>query len=79
MGGGGLDLTIPIYSIFDNPPVADMSILLGNGDGTFRAGPAFPLADQNVNNAAVADFWGRPFTLPRPSSGSQPARKSSPL
>jgi hypothetical protein len=61
---GGLDLTIPIYSIFDNPPVADMSILLGNGDGTFRAGPAFPLTDQNVNNAAVADFWGRPFTPP---------------
>src|ERR1017187_10440992 len=41
-----------------------MSILLGTGEGTFRAGPAFPLTDQNVNNAAVADFWGRPFTPP---------------
>jgi hypothetical protein len=57
-GDGKLDLAVPVYSIFDNPPVADMSILLGNGDGTFTAGPAFPLTDQNVNNAAIGDFNG---------------------
>ncbi len=57
-GDGKLDLAVPVYSIFDNPPVADMTILLGNGDGTFRAGPAFPLTDQNVNNAAIGDFNG---------------------
>jgi hypothetical protein len=57
-GDGKLDLAVPVYSIFDNPPVPDMSILLGNGDGTFTAGPVFPLSDQNVNNAAIADFNG---------------------
>jgi FG-GAP-like repeat/FG-GAP repeat len=55
-GDGKLDLAVPVYSIFT--PLSDMNILLGNGDGTFSAGPAFPLAGQNVNNAAVADFNG---------------------
>jgi VCBS repeat protein len=55
-GDGKLDLAVPVYSIFT--PLSDMNILLGNGDGTFRAGPTFPLAGQNVNNAVVADFNG---------------------
>jgi hypothetical protein len=55
-GDGKLDLAVPVYSIFS--PFSDMNILLGNGDGTFTAGPTFPLFGQNVNNAAVADFNG---------------------
>jgi len=55
-GDGKLDLAVSVYSIFT--PLSDMNILLGNGDGTFTAGPAFPLTGQNVNNAAVADFNG---------------------
>jgi len=55
-GDGKLDLAVPVYSIFT--PSSDMNLLLGNGDGTFTAGPAFPLTGQNVNNAAVGDFDG---------------------
>lgn len=55
-GDGKLDLAVSVYSIFT--PLTDMNILLGNGDGTFRAGPAFPLTGQNVNNAVAADFNG---------------------
>jgi trimeric autotransporter adhesin len=55
-GDGKLDLAVPVYSIAT--PAADMNILLGNGDGTFTAGPAFPLTGQNVNNAVAADFNG---------------------
>jgi hypothetical protein len=55
-GDGKLDLAVPVYSIFT--PLSDMNILLGNGDGTFTAGPAFPLTGQNVNNAVVGDFNG---------------------
>jgi hypothetical protein len=55
-GDGKLDLAVPVYSIFT--PYADANILLGNGDGTFKAGPVFPLIGQNVNNIVVADFNG---------------------
>jgi hypothetical protein len=55
-GDGKLDLAVPVYSIF--APFSDVNILLGNGDGTFTAGPTFPLFGQNVNNAVVADFNG---------------------
>jgi hypothetical protein len=55
-GDGKMDLVVPTYSIFT--PLSDANILLGNGDGTFTAGPAFPLTGQNVNNAVVADFNG---------------------
>ncbi len=55
-GDGRFDLAVPVYSIFT--PQADANILLGNGDGTFTAAPAFPVTGQNVNNAAVADFNG---------------------
>ncbi len=55
-GDGKLDLAVPVYSIFTS--LTDVNILLGNGDGTFAAGPAFPLTGQNANNAAVADFNG---------------------
>jgi hypothetical protein len=52
-GDGKLDLAIPVYSIF-----TDVNILLGNGGGTFTAGPTFALTGQNVNNIAIADFNG---------------------
>ena len=55
-GDGLLDLAVPVYSIATSAP--DVDIFLGNGDGTFKAGPTFPLANQNVNNAAVGDFNG---------------------
>jgi hypothetical protein len=55
-GDGKLDLAVPVYSIFT--PLSDLDILMGNGDGTFTPGPAFPLTGQNVNNAAVGDFNG---------------------
>lgn len=55
-GDGNLDLAIPVYSIFTS--MTDVNILLGNGDGTFTAGPTFALAGQNVNNIAIADFNG---------------------
>jgi FG-GAP-like repeat/FG-GAP repeat len=55
-GDGKLDLAIPVYSIFTS--LTDVNILLGNGDGTFTAGPTFALTGQNVNNIAVADFNG---------------------
>ena len=55
-GDGKLDLAVSVYSIFT--PLTDMNILLGNGDGTFTAAPAFPLTGQNVNNGVAADFNG---------------------
>ncbi len=55
-GDGKLDMAVPVYSI--GAPLADVNIFLGKGNGTFGAGPAFPLAGQNVNNAAVGDFNG---------------------
>jgi hypothetical protein len=55
-GDGKLDLAVPVYSLFTS--YSDVNILLGNGDGTFQAGPEFAVAGQNINNAAVADFNG---------------------
>ncbi len=55
-GDGKLDMAVPVYSI--GGPVTDVNIFLGNGNGTFKAGPAFPLTGQNVNNVAVGDFNG---------------------
>jgi FG-GAP-like repeat/Bacterial Ig-like domain (group 3) len=51
---GKLDMAVPVYSI--STPLSDVTILLGNGDGTFTEGPATPATGQNANNAAVADF-----------------------
>jgi len=51
-GDGKPDLAVPVYS------VPGLSILLGNGDGTFTAGPVAPTVSANVNNAVVADFNG---------------------
>lgn len=55
-GDGKLDLAVPVYSEFTSN--SDVNIFLGNGDGTFTAGPEFSLSGQNVNNAAIADFNG---------------------
>jgi hypothetical protein len=53
---GKLDMAVPVYSTFT--PMSDVTILLGNGDGTFTEGPPAPATGQNANNAAVADFNG---------------------
>jgi len=55
-GDGKLDLAVPVYSEFTSN--SDVNIFLGNGDGTFKAGPEFAVSGQNVNNAAIADFNG---------------------
>jgi hypothetical protein len=55
-GDGKLDMAVPVYSIFTS--YTDVNIFLGKGNGTFEAGPVFPLTGQNVNNVAVADFNG---------------------
>jgi hypothetical protein len=51
---GKLDMAVPVYSI--STLLSDVTILLGNGDGTFTEGPTAPVTSQNANNAAVADF-----------------------
>jgi len=55
-GDGKPDLAVPVYSM--STPLSDVTLLLGNGDGTFTAGPTVPATGQNVNNVAVADFKG---------------------
>jgi hypothetical protein len=55
-GDGKLDLVVPVYSI--GTSFSDLTILLGNGDGTFNEGPTVGVTGQNVNNAVVADFNG---------------------
>lgn len=53
---GKLDLAVPVYSFATS--TSDLTILLGNGDGTFTEGPTVGVTGQNVNNAVVADFNG---------------------
>ncbi|MGA7755592.1 MAG: VCBS repeat-containing protein [Candidatus Sulfotelmatobacter sp.] len=55
-GDGKQDIAVPVYSIFTS--FSDLTILLGNGDGTFEAGPVVGVTGQNVNNAVAADFNG---------------------
>ena len=55
-GDGKPDLAVATYSIFTS--FTDVNILLGNGDGSFTAGPTFPATGQNINNVVVADFNG---------------------
>jgi hypothetical protein len=55
-GDGDLDLAVSVYS-FDTA-LSDLTILLGNGNGSFKQGPAVGVTGQNVNNAVVADFNG---------------------
>jgi len=50
-GDGKLDLAVATGT-------GPLSILLGNGDGTFTAAPAVPLAVEEANNVVVADFNG---------------------
>ena len=55
-GDGKQDLAVPVYSIFTL--FSDLTILLGNGNGTFKAGPVVGVTGQNVNNVVAADFNG---------------------
>jgi FG-GAP-like repeat/FG-GAP repeat len=55
-GDGNLDLAVSVYSF--ETALSDLTILLGNGNGTFKQGPRVGVAGQNVNNAVVADFNG---------------------
>lgn len=53
-GDGSLDLAVPIYG-----SSGSVVILLGNGDGTFRAAPGSPVAvGAWPNRVAVGDFNG---------------------
>src|ERR1700726_3785409 len=47
-GDGKQDIAVPVYSIFTS--FSDLTILLGNGNGTFDEGPAVGVTGQNVNN-----------------------------
>jgi hypothetical protein len=63
-GDGKADLAIPVYS-----PRSVVSILLGNGDGTFTTAPAVPVTGMNAGSIVTGDFNGdgRPdfvITLP---------------
>jgi trimeric autotransporter adhesin len=53
---GKLDLALPVYSMFG--PLSAISVLLGNGDGTFSSAPTVPLLSLNAGSVAVADFNG---------------------
>src|SRR5579872_3945264 len=55
-GDGKQDLAVPVYSIFTS--FSDLTILLGNGNGTFTQGPVVGVTGQNVNNVVAADFNG---------------------
>ncbi|WP_353063690.1 FG-GAP-like repeat-containing protein [Tunturibacter psychrotolerans] len=55
-GDGKADLAISVYSIFSSRSV--VSILLGNGDGTFTTAPAVPVTGMNAGSIVAGDFNG---------------------
>ena len=57
-GDGKMDIVVAnLGCICGGPPGPDgLSVLLGNGDGTFSAGPTNPLANIQVSAVAVGDF-----------------------
>lgn len=55
-GDGKMDLVVANYGFVQGTPVNGLTILLGNGDGTFTAGPASPLINESVFAVAVGDF-----------------------
>ncbi len=55
-GDGKLDLAVPVYSMFTS--LSSVSILLGNGDGTFTAGPVAPIPGFNAGSITTGDFNG---------------------
>jgi hypothetical protein len=66
-GDGKLDLAMPVYVIGD--PLGVVSVLLGNGVGTFTAAPQISLTGTNAGSIVVGDFNndGKPdmaITLP---------------
>ena len=54
-GDGKLDLALANFSLGTSPPTADVSIFLGNGDGTFQAPTNYPSGGENTY-IAVGDF-----------------------
>jgi Bacterial Ig-like domain (group 3)/FG-GAP-like repeat len=52
-GDGKADLAIPDYDA-----TSAVTILLGNGNGTFTAAPAVPITGANAGSVAVGDFNG---------------------
>jgi hypothetical protein len=50
-GDGKPDLVVP-----GDSGLTGVTVLLGNSDGTFSAGPTFPVAGQDEGSAVVADF-----------------------
>jgi 6-phosphogluconolactonase (cycloisomerase 2 family) len=55
-GDGKLDLAV--FDALPNAPPSSVSILLGNGDGTFQSNKDYPLALGNGDSIAVGDFNG---------------------
>jgi hypothetical protein len=54
---GKADLAVGNVGIYSWEDTGNLSILLGNGDGTFQ-GPETLLANTNINSVAVGDFRG---------------------
>lgn len=54
-GDGKLDLALANFSIFTSPPTTEVSVFLGNGDGTFRAAKNYPSGGENAF-IAIGDF-----------------------
>jgi FG-GAP-like repeat/FG-GAP repeat len=52
-GDGKQDIAVPVTS-----PLSDLTILLGNGNGTFTEGPILGAVNENANNVVTADFNG---------------------
>jgi hypothetical protein len=52
-GDGNQDIAVPVTSA-----ASDLTILLGNGDGTFTEGPILSAVNRNFNNVVTADFNG---------------------
>jgi len=55
-GDGKPDLAVPVYSI--GTSLSAVSVLLGNGDGTFAAGPVVPAIGLNAGSVVAGDFNG---------------------
>jgi len=56
-GDGNEDLAVSNLGSANNDLVSSVSVLLGNGDGTFQSGVAYP-AGELLNYVAIGDFNG---------------------
>jgi FG-GAP-like repeat len=54
-GDGKLDIALANFSLATSPPTTVVTTYLGNGDGTFQAGPTYPSGGEN-RYIGVGDF-----------------------